>query len=782
MAAEDDRIDIVLNVEVEKSQLKVTKLKLEIDKLTASRDKAKKMTKEHHLEADKLAVAQKELMIAEKQLTKAVSDQTYAEQNSTIAIQKQIKVLHAENSQLNKNSAQYAQNAARINSLSKSMTMNSAASGAATSSVMELGRVISDAPYGMRGMANNLSQFTSLMFYATTAAGSFKLALQQMFKAMMGPLGIVLAITTVISILDGLSSSSSKATKSMKNFTDQMVDSSAKIEIMSAKLDSYLSVLLNGDKASTEYSESLKALSKMGLDPAAMSVDQLTNAISKLKDEQSELIVLNDKLELNEQAVSDANVMLEDIRQKEAAIRVEMGKKNDIINDKESNKTQIKQAKSRNSILQSELDENLALNKEYDEKRLKAIEEYQTTYERILKIDSGGKDSTTGTDKDPKDKVSNTFEGKVVDFTSENKKIFQKNAKQLQDSEEVKLRILQKAEREELQMKRNAWSKKEALRLSKFKKKQQAIVDDETQSDKTREDAAQSIIDAQASFDNAEIESKIAHYATLEEMEKTHGDEMRILQKSDAQKKMDLLSKLDDQEKELSEYKQTWAGLVRVEDKEAKIKDSEEEIDRLANLQSMEKKNSLAWLMFQRRINEEEIKIKKTQEQIDKEVTEAKIFMINSVMNATTSLFATMKNNSEKGSKEEKKFAMLEIYAGAAKGLMNGVLIAGEAAKQGGPAAPFIYAGVLASQFASIYGAVTQAKNVLNGGSPAGGGTKAETPEFAPNFNVVGNSNQNQLAQSIQDQTNGPTRAYVVYEDIAEAGATSEQSIESSGI
>ena len=520
MAAEDDRIDIVLNVEVEKSQLKVTKLKLEIDKLTASRDKAKKMTKEHHLEADKLAVAQKELMIAEKQLTKAVSDQTYAEQNSTIAIQKQIKVLHAENSQLNKNSAQYAQNAARINSLSKSMTMNSAASGAATSSVMELGRVISDAPYGMRGMANNLSQFTSLMFYATTAAGSFKLALQQMFKAMMGPLGIVLAITTVISILDGLSSSSSKATKSMKNFTDQMVDSSAKIEIMSAKLDSYLSVLLNGDKASTEYSESLKALSKMGLDPAAMSVDQLTNAISKLKDEQSELIVLNDKLELNEQAVSDANVMLEDIRQKEAAIRVEMGKKNDIINDKESNKTQIKQAKSRNSILQSELDENLALNKEYDEKRLKAIEEYQATYERILKIDSGGKDSTTGTDKDPKDKVSNTFEGKVVDFTSENKKIFQKNAKQLQDSEEVKLRILQKAEREELQMKRNAWSKKEALRLSKFKKKQQAIVDDETQSDKTREDAAQSIIDAQASFDNAEIESKIAHYATLEEIDR----------------------------------------------------------------------------------------------------------------------------------------------------------------------------------------------------------------------------------------------------------------------
>ena len=156
--------------------------------------------------------------------------------------------------------------------------------------------------------------------------------------------------------------------------------------------------------------------------------------------------------------------------------------------------------------------------------------------------------------------------------------------------------------------------------------------------------------------------------------------------------------------------------------------------------------------------------------------------MMTSIMDATTSLFASMKNNAEKGSKEQKKFAMLEIYSSAAKGLMNGVLIAGEAAKTGGTAAPFIYAGVLATQIASIYGAVSQAKSVLNGGNPSSGGAKAETPTFAPNFEVVGNSSQNQLAQSISDQTNGPTRAYVVYEDIAEAGATSEQSIESSGI
>ena len=76
---------------------------------------------------------------------------------------------------------------------------------------------------------------------------------------------------------------------------------------------------------------------------------------------------------------------------------------------------------------------------------------------------------------------------------------------------------------------------------------------------------------------------------------------------------------------------------------------------------------------------------------------------------------------------------------------------------------------------------MSQAKAVLNGANPSGG-TKSATPTFSPNFNVVGNSNENQLAEGIGNQVNSPTRAYVVYEDIAEAGETSAQSIESSGI
>ena len=68
------------------------------------------------------------------------------------------------------------------------------------------------------------------------------------------------------------------------------------------------------------------------------------------------------------------------------------------------------------------------------------------------------------------------------------------------------------------------------------------------------------------------------------------------------------------------------------------------------------------------------------------------------------------------------------------------------------------------------------------GDGSATGSSATVAPSFAPNFNVVGNSNENQLAQSISNQTNSPVQAYVVYEDIAEAESGTQQSIESSGI
>ena len=114
-----------------------------------------------------------------------------------------------------------------LKALNKTQKQAKDATGATTSAALELGRVVSDAPYGIRGMANNLTQLVSQMAFATKAAGGFRLAIKGLWTALMGPLGVVLAITAVISAFDFLYGANKKAenstndlTKSIENFAD----------------------------------------------------------------------------------------------------------------------------------------------------------------------------------------------------------------------------------------------------------------------------------------------------------------------------------------------------------------------------------------------------------------------------------------------------------------------------------------------------------------------------------------------------------------------------------
>ena len=70
--------------------------------------------------------------------------------------------------------------------LGVSMSGTAAASGTATASVLELGRAISDAPYGIRGVANNLSQLASMFALSARNAGGFTGALKGMFQVLTG--------------------------------------------------------------------------------------------------------------------------------------------------------------------------------------------------------------------------------------------------------------------------------------------------------------------------------------------------------------------------------------------------------------------------------------------------------------------------------------------------------------------------------------------------------------------------------------------------------------------
>jgi len=102
------------------------------------------------------------------------------------------------------------------------------ASGGATTSVLELGRVVSDAPYGIRGMANNVSQLASNMLFTsqqidktTGKAIGFNGVLKDMSKVFMGPLGILFVIQGAIAALDYFYGAAKKAEKSISDLTSK---------------------------------------------------------------------------------------------------------------------------------------------------------------------------------------------------------------------------------------------------------------------------------------------------------------------------------------------------------------------------------------------------------------------------------------------------------------------------------------------------------------------------------------------------------------------------------
>ena len=100
-----------------------------------------------------------------------------------------------------------------------------AASGGAAASVTEFGRVISDAPYGIRGVANNLSQLASNLALTAKKANGFGGAIKALGSAFWGPLGILVAIQAGLALLEAWSMRSKEAAFSIKDiFGDSVTE------------------------------------------------------------------------------------------------------------------------------------------------------------------------------------------------------------------------------------------------------------------------------------------------------------------------------------------------------------------------------------------------------------------------------------------------------------------------------------------------------------------------------------------------------------------------------
>jgi len=127
--------------------------------------------------------------------------------------------------------------------LAKTQSQVKSATGAATSATLELGRAISDAPYGIRGVANNLSQFASQFSFmsnkvdeATGKVVGFNGALKNLIKGIKAN-AVLLTIQIIISAFEKMAMSQKKTAEETNSLTKTFGLQTTKLLVLKSALD-----------------------------------------------------------------------------------------------------------------------------------------------------------------------------------------------------------------------------------------------------------------------------------------------------------------------------------------------------------------------------------------------------------------------------------------------------------------------------------------------------------------------------------------------------------------
>jgi|11_taG_2_1085331.scaffolds.fasta_scaffold03598_4 hypothetical protein len=202
------------------------------------------------------------------------------------------------------NSKEYQNLTKSMRMYQKQLDMSTGATGSATSAAMELGRVISDAPYGIRGVANNLSQFASQMAFSAKSTGSLRLAVKDLFTALTGPLGILLVIQAVISAIEKMSmakkeakEASEKLNEALKKEVETLEGFDAILKNVNSTVEDRNNAIIAASIKSKDFREALKDTNG--------SLSEQERAIRDVINAKKDQITLDEKLiklnKLNEQ-------------------------------------------------------------------------------------------------------------------------------------------------------------------------------------------------------------------------------------------------------------------------------------------------------------------------------------------------------------------------------------------------------------------------------------------------------------------------------------------------
>ena len=674
----------------------------------------------------------KKMNIAVEDLNETLGEMNGEMKRTTGGLGRTMGMLKRQRSNLQINSKEYQNVTKSMRFYQSQMDMSTGATGSASSAAMELGRVLSDAPYGIRGVANNISQFASQMAFAAKSTGSLSLAFKDLWKALMGPLGILIVIQGVIAAFE----KASMTKKKVKEETDSLTQS---FGLQTTKLMVLKSALDDSNVSLEDKKELVKKASKEFKD-LNIEIDEngkLTDASRIAIDEYSVALVKNAK------AKAIANLITKEMN-KQAQLEVEETGKQlgyfDTLYHAISAKV-LGTSKAVSNALEQD-----------GEKRDEAMKKSQERVQKFLKM-----------------LKENGLEMAKSLFNSEDKG--KGKATILQTPKEFQ------TEAEDLQSEIDAWDKKMLMAATKnkdqrlqlelvfYKKSKEARRKD-------REDAAYNALfkyedelDAlvkagKMNADEADKAKGVALIKTQEKVDAINGEHDRLIEKAEEATKalrLGLGGDSDDEEKfSLEEGLQQY---IKVQSAMTDFLSGE--YDRQLTIEQ-NKTNALNNELNQRLLNEDlskdereriQLQIGQNDEKLRKkqEAIEKKRFKLNKAANIATASINTYLAASQILSDPSFKGRPVARFVAMAATITTGLLNVAKIARQ---------------KFQSSAGSGGSI-----GAAAGGNGSGDNTREF--NFNLAGSTQSNQLTQSIAGQLSQPIQAYVVSSEI-----TSQQQLD----
>lgn len=702
-------------------------------------------------------------------LTKAEQEQIIAEEKSRIQKKKLIADLKA----------QAAAEMSVANAANASKTQN----GLNNAILLETSRLASDASYGFTAMANNLGQIVSLFFSFSKTAGGALASLKQLAGSLLGTGGLLIAVQLLIAFGDDIYNFFTGASEAANKFSRSLEKLKADIQGQRRELLGYIEVLKDANISDKVRLNALKELEVASpnlveaYNNQKISLDELTD--------QVEEYIRQQRLRAELDAVIDANSELFAERERIRTVQEKL--------DNAETQEQRKQIFEENSSLlekiffESEeayqaaggkgwiarffgLDSDVDYSSLFKAQTQDTVDEYDAAVKRIIDIES---QITARPDekKGGRSRRARVFKEGDLDFQKEIQRSAERELKTSIEKEQSLAVIQFQGIRDRARLKVQEFEEDQTRRLEDFKKK--GATDKE-------------LLDAQKKFDESIRKSKEELSQYIEQLDEEEKAVLLKIQKEHDQKILQLAYQKQVKEAEIRDIEGSFPKLFAEEATKIKQKQYEFEIGLQRGIVESHKEGTIERAEAERRLVDLQKQYAQEKVAYDQQRFDQIKHMYGEFEGAVGFISEAIKNKELKdaGDSEEarekalKKAFKIQKAMKISSVIMDtyeaGIKAYGSQLIIGDPTSPIraqiAQALTLAKGIAQV---AAIASTQFGSKSLSGGGAKGKATVEAPDFNVVGASQESQLAQTVAGQQAKPLKAFVVGKEI-----TSQQELD----